>query len=330
MVALPDPRATLRDRGVVPLSTPVPWAQAGPVHTYVLRGPPHVVIDTGYAFAWPELVGQLDREGIAVSEVGAVLLTHGHPDHASAAGEILACSGAALHLHPADHPKLAPDYLEAKATQYLRLRPWFMREGVPGDEFDAYIERFRAPRHRFDRDLAPRSLTDGQLLDLPTGPLRVVWTPGHTPGHVLFLDEARRLAFSGDQLLADTSPNPVLDFDEDDRRYRSFPDYLRSLDRIEALDVDLWCPGHGPLFADARGVIASLQGFYADRQASLVAAVTRGEATRLRLSRALLPAPEGVDRFRASSEVVGHVDAVVERGALRARTRGGHRTLSVN
>lgn len=312
---------------MVPLSTPIPWAQAGPVHTYVLRGPPHVVIDTGYAFAWPELSAQLADEEIAVEDVGAVLITHGHPDHASGAEEIVARSGAKVLMHPQDHGKLAPDYLEVKAEQYLRLRPWFSREGVPADEFDAYIERFRAPRHRFTRDLTPVAVSDGELLELPTGTLRAIATPGHTPGHLLYLDRERRLAFSGDHLLGDISPNPLLDFDDADRRYSSFPDYLDSLARIEDLDVDLWCPGHGPLFDDAGPVIRGLRAFYARRRAALVRAAGQGGSTCFQLSRALFPTAEGLDRFLAFSEVVGQVDDLLQRGELVAGSGDGRRIL---
>ncbi len=324
----PDPaRAILRTRGVARLTTPIPWAQAGPVNTYVLLGPPHVVIDTGYAFAWTELRAQLSDEGIDPADIEAILLTHGHPDHASGAAELLPRSGAALYLHPDDHPKLAPDYLEAKAEQYLRLRGWFRREGVPDDEFAAYVARFQAPRHRFEDDPRPLPLADGQRLELPTGPLTVVTTPGHTPGHVLFLDEGRRLAFSGDHLLAETSPNPLLDFDEDDRRYRSFPDYLASLERVIHLDVDLFCPGHGRAIDDAPAVIGSLHEFYRQRQAALVELAGRTGATSFAVSRGLFPAAEGLDRFLSLSETVGHVDALLDRGDLLAERRGGERLL---
>jgi len=286
-----------------------------------------VVIDTGYASAWPDLEAQLQDEGIRVEDVAEILLTHGHPDHASGAEEIVARSGARVWLHRDDHPKLAPDYLELKAEQYLRLRPWFTREGVPADEFDAYVERFRAPRHRFTRDLEPRPLVDGQILDLAAGPLEVIATPGHTPGHVLLWDTARRIAFSGDHLLGDISPNPLLDFDEDDRRYPSFLDYLASLARIEDLDVDCWCPGHGPLFADAASVLRGLRQFYARRQEALARHAGGGGATCFQLSRALFPGAEGLDRFLAFSEVVGQVDDLVQRGALVEETDGGGRIL---
>ena len=324
----PNPsRAILRQRGVARRTTPIPWAQAGPVNSYVLRGPPHVVIDTGYAFAWPELSAQLAAEDIQLGDIAAILLTHGHPDHASGASELVPRSGAAVHLHPQDHPKLAPDYLEVKAQQYQRLRPWFRREGVPDREFDAYVARFEAPRHRFEFDLRPESLADGQRLELPTGPLTVLATPGHTPGHVLFHDEERRLAFSGDHLLAETSPNPLLDFDEDDRRYRSFPDYLSSLARVRGLDVDLWCPGHGRAISAAPPVIDSLHEFYGVRQAALVECAGEQGATSFELSRALFPDASGLDRFLSLSETVGHVDALVERRVLTPQMRDGRRVL---
>ncbi|KSZ57891.1 beta-lactamase [Rhodococcus pyridinivorans KG-16] len=50
-------------------------------------------------------------------------------------------------------------------------------------------------------------LAHGDRLDLPGWNIEAVWTPGHTPGHLAFVDRDRDLLFSGDHMLPRISPN---------------------------------------------------------------------------------------------------------------------------
>ncbi len=309
--------ATLRSRGVALFSTPIPWAGPGPVQTYVLRGPPHVVIDPGFVDGWPALAAEMAREGLAPEEVGTILLTHGHQDHCSAAQGLLERTTDPLYLQRSDNGKIHPRYLPRKAAQYRRLQGWFRREGVPDDVFDEFVGRLLAPRFRFTREIQALDLSDGQVLDLPTGPVGVLLTPGHTPGHAVFHDLQRSVVFSGDHLLKKISPNPVLDFDEQDCRHRSLPDYMASLERVSGIDADVWCPGHGELFADPAKVIRGLTRFLRARQDQIQDLVAEEPMASYRIARRLFPQATGLDRFLAFSETVGHLDLMVDSGRLQ-------------
>jgi len=310
---------------VLRFTLPVPWAQAGSVNTYVLLGPPHVVIDPGFVDNWPRLLADLTAAGVELDEVGMVLLTHGHVDHVSAVEPLIRRIDVPILLHPADEQKLHPRYLDDKADQYLRLRPWFEREGVPGEAFDAFVGRFRTNRHRFTERVEITPLASGQVLRSGTRILEVTSTPGHTPGHVVFRDPDHGVVFCGDHVLAHISPNPVLDFDRCDRRIPSMPLYLESLDLLQGLDADCWCPGHGPSFAAAGPVIETLRSFLRRRQLELLD-LARGN-TSCDLALRLFPDARGLDGFLAFSEVVGHVDVLIGRGELAARQAGGRRLL---
>jgi glyoxylase-like metal-dependent hydrolase (beta-lactamase superfamily II) len=88
-------------------------------------------------------------------------------------------------------------------------------------------------------------LADGDLLDIPGRRIRVLWTPGHTPGSVCLHDEGAGLVFTGDHVLptvnsglglgGPTPTNPIAD-------------YLAALDRVAAID-GLALPGHEHPFA---------------------------------------------------------------------------------
>jgi hydroxyacylglutathione hydrolase len=102
-----------------------------------------------------------------------IVITHAHWDHLNAAGELSTRSGAAIAIHPAD-------------TDLLALAPEVTREriGIRGPEPPS-----------IDRPLA-----DGDLLSAGDVHLRVLHTPGHTPGSICLLGED--VLFSGDTLMA--------------------------------------------------------------------------------------------------------------------------------
>jgi len=92
---------------------------------------------------------------------------------------------------------------------------------------------------------------EGHLFDLGSVRLRVLHTPGHTPGSICLLDEAAGALFSGDTL----SHGPVFLFGPE----RSLPTYIATLDRLEVVAgyEEIYCC-HGSCPVD-RGVIGELR-----------------------------------------------------------------------
>jgi glyoxylase-like metal-dependent hydrolase (beta-lactamase superfamily II) len=100
---------------------------------------------------------------------------------------------------------------------------------------------------------------DGDVLDVP-GRLRVIHTPGHTPGHCALLAESRRVFFAGDALI----DHPIVTNGRGPQIMPRFTNVdsaqaLASLDALEAVDgeVDLVLFGHGEPWQ--RGVKAAVE-----------------------------------------------------------------------
>ncbi len=101
----------------------------------------------------------------------AVLLTHGHFDHAMAAQELAGIFGVKIYAHEAEKETLEQSGLNAS--------------GMIG---------------RRDSYQADVFVKDGQVLQLAGMDLKVLHTPGHTEGGCCFYSEEEKVLFSGDTL----------------------------------------------------------------------------------------------------------------------------------
>lgn len=139
------------------------------------------LVDTGMRGSSARIHAALAEVGRKPGDVGRVLLTHAHGDHAGGARELWD-HGAAVRIHEGDAGDLAtgrpaPPTSPSRVTRLLRPLVAAGWEGVR----------------------AEATFADGELLDVAGG-LRVVHTPGHTPGHVSFLHEGSGVLITGDAL----------------------------------------------------------------------------------------------------------------------------------
>jgi glyoxylase-like metal-dependent hydrolase (beta-lactamase superfamily II) len=104
------------------------------------------------------------------------------------------------------------------------------------------------------------------------GGLRAVATPGHAADHVCFLSDDR-VCFSGDLVLGEGSTFVPPDGG-------SLAAYMESLRRLQALPLELICPGHGPWVTDPAAKLAEYVEHRQMREDRLLAALERGERSR--------------------------------------------------
>jgi glyoxylase-like metal-dependent hydrolase (beta-lactamase superfamily II) len=285
------------------------------------------LIDTG-----PKMKGAVEalreglrRAGFRVSDIRRIVLTHAHEDHC----------GLARSLR--DEAKDAEILVHGWETghrvgrlEYEEHRDLLVRAGVPDDEVLGMQRMYEGVRAYADalEDDEHREIVDEEELQFETGALRVVHTPGHTPGSCSFLREADRTIFAGDCVLKRITPNPILSPDPIDpsRRFRSLAEYMVSLARIRSLAPTLVYGGHGEPVTDFEELFTRYLRAIRERQQEVIRLVPKSGATAWDIANELFPGTDDVHRFLATSEAVAHLDLAHSEGKL-ALELGGEREI---
>lgn len=308
---------------IIPISVPTPF-YVGPVNCYLIAEDPVTLIDTGPKTkeAAAALREGLRRAGVRVADIRRIVLTHAHEDHC----------GLARSLR--DEAKDAEVLVHGWETghrvgrlEYDEHRQLLVRAGVDDDEISELRRMYEGVRAYADalEDDQHSELRDGMELEFTTGALRVVHTPGHTPGSCSFLREADRTVLAGDCVLKRITPNPILSPDPVDpsRRFRSLAEYLVSLARIRSLAPTLVYGGHGEPVTDFEELFNRYLRAVRERQAEVVRLVPKTGATARDVAREMFPGAGDVHRFLAVSEAVAHLDLAHSEGKLALEMSGG-------
>ena len=187
------------------------------------------------------LRGFLRSIGHDLSAVRSAIVTHMHADHLGLAHR-LRDVGATLMMHEAEEESLRRS---ASFPDPPTLADWGVPPARRGELQDSM------GRHSVDAIAAATDviLRDGETLPIPGRRVRVVSTPGHTPGHICLADVDDRLIFTGDHVLPMINPGVGIGIDRGRNLLR---EYLQSLERTAGFDDFDVCPGHGFRFVGLR------------------------------------------------------------------------------
>jgi glyoxylase-like metal-dependent hydrolase (beta-lactamase superfamily II) len=168
-------------------------------------------------------------------------------------------------------------------------------------------------------------LNDGDAISFKSMTWKTLLCPGHSPGLICFHWPEKRILFTGDHLLKEITPNPVLNVPEYRLpfRYPSLKDYLTSLEEVEKLDTSLLLPGHGEEIHDMRGLIQKIFAHHKERMDRVLFSISHGEKTAFEIAMDLFPGVPPFEIFLGISEAVGHLDILKEKGIVKLREKEG-------
>jgi len=287
-----------------------------------------VLVDCGWDM--PDVLEALKEQladlGVALGEVRSLVVTHFHPDHYGMAGTLVRLSRPRMLMHRLDwlfvRTELA-DFGQAVA----RIDEWLRANGARPELLDEEQRRAVDMFNRYTVQQPDVELEDEQRIGVGRHELRVVWTPGHTGGHICLYDAERRVLLSGDHVLDPITPNVSLN-----RPYGGNPmgDYLQSLRKVAELGADLVLPAHGEPFHGVGRRVSELLEHHDEREREMLGALAAGAQTATEVAHALpwtrrrrsLAELELGQQRMAITETLAHLEELRVRGLARQEQRG--------
>ncbi len=310
---------------IIPISVPTPF-YVGDVNVYLIKEEPLTLIDVGPKTkqAAEVLRSKLQREGIEFKDIQRIVLTHAHEDHCGLAKQIRdEAKNAEILVHGWETGHL---FGRLAREEHHKL---MLRAGVPDSVFQEmqsiYAEISLLTDALSDGEFS--QLHDEQELEFSSGTLKVLHTPGHTPGSCSFVREANRTLIVGDCVLKRITPNPIVSPDPIDanRRFKSLAEYLVSLAKIRSYSPTLVYGGHGEPIQDFEEIFNRYVRAIDERQRNVISLVSIDGATAFEIAQKLFlkAINQDVHRFLAISESIAHLDYAETEAKIAVELKNG-------
>jgi glyoxylase-like metal-dependent hydrolase (beta-lactamase superfamily II) len=243
-MSIPEPQSL--GNGIHLIPAPLPFASPAWVNTYAVEADGGLLLldcGTDWAPGREAISKGFARLGLEESAVHTLVVSHLHPDHVGMSARLVAELGCRFVMHEraltmVDRYNDTPGYVE----RLLRIA---VSNGVPTAILEAFSEEV-GRRQGYMPPIQPpdHTVADGERIDIGHGRwLEVVHTPGHDSAHICLRDSRTGILFAGDHILPRISPVIMWDEGLGD----PLGDYLESLQRLLAMEIQLTYPAHGTL-----------------------------------------------------------------------------------
>jgi glyoxylase-like metal-dependent hydrolase (beta-lactamase superfamily II) len=303
------------------IEVPIPF----PIKTtnvFFVDEPPRTLVDAGIKTeaSFEALKKGLEEIGFGLNAIERILITHGHIDHYGQAKRLSSLSGAPIYIH-------SKEYGRTRSILHSLgfLKSVLLRNGAPKALVDEAIHFIESAQNLADPLEEAIFLNDGDSISFRSMTWRTLHCPGHSPGLICFYWPEKKILFTGDHLLKEITPNPILNVSENifPLRYPSLREYLTSLENIERMALSLLLPGHGEEIHDARGLIQKVFSHHKERMNLVVAFLSKGERTPFEIAMDLFPGVPPFEVFLGISEAVGHLEILREKGMVGVKEKEG-------
>jgi glyoxylase-like metal-dependent hydrolase (beta-lactamase superfamily II) len=315
--------ATRASEGVHRISVPTPFA-VGAVNCYLIEDEPLTLLDTGpnSGTALDALEQGLGSLGHRPEDLGLILLTHQHLDHIGLLEVLVRRSGAEVAALHTLGPWLERFPDSARADDHW-AQALMRRHGVPPDLVSSLRMVAAAFRPYGSSGRLTRPLRDGEVVALAGRSLRALHRPGHSPTDTVFWEQERGLLLAGDHLLAHISSNAILSptpgetADPDGPRPRPLLQYVSSLKATRELGAELVLGGHGDPIHRPAELIESRLRMHRRRAAKILTLLAEGPLSAYEIAQRMWGNVAVTQAYLTLSEVLGHLDLLLEDGAVR-------------
>lgn len=298
------------------------WIKSLPyVLPYLIRSRGEMLlVDNGWNtdVAYQALVESMAEHGAHPREIDRLILTHVHPDHFGLTGRLAEESGARVLMHEREADVIAQRYFEPEPL-VERMRAWARRHGVPETKSSELATGSMGMRPFVAARQPDVRLKGGEQITVGDFVFDVIWTPGHAPGHICLYEPNRKALLSGDHILPTITPNVSL---YPNSVGNPLADYMRSLEAVERLDVEILLPAHEFETREFKKRVAEIRHHHEVRLDEMERCVGEGATTwevasRVQWTTGRLEDFEPFMQRAAVGETLAHLEYLAELGRIR-------------
>lgn len=244
----------------IPIDNPLEF-----VNTYLMEGKEGwLIVDTGWNTpgVFASLEQQMQDIGLSPKDITQIVITHIHPDHYGLAGRLKLLYDAELSFHRMEKNFVESRYVDIDGLME-EMSHWLYINGVPQEVLESlqtaslFMKEFVVPA------LPDRVLDGGETISTRRFNFEVIWTPGHSMGHICLYERERKILISGDHILPTITPNVSL---HTQSGLNPLGDYINSLKKMQPLEADLVLPAHEEAFTDLSGRIQEIMSHHEERK----------------------------------------------------------------
>jgi len=303
---------------------PLPGSPLGTVNAYVIKArESSLIIDTGMNTeeCMKAMCSGLEELGVDLKRAD-FFITHFHTDHLGLVSS-LATDTSKVYFN---EPEAAVIRSSLKSGNYWDETSNFARlNGFPEDELKKAIRNHPGVKYGL-RDYPDfHILKEGDTLSIGSYSFNCLETPGHSMGHMCLHEPNEKILVAGDHILIDITPNISMFSNNGD----PLAEYLKSLDKVYDLDIELVLPGHRNTFKNYRKRIEELKHHHEERAVEVVTILEKGDKNAFEVASqmswdipyecwGLFPPSQ---KWFATGEVIAHLIYLEGKGKVRRETR---------
>lgn len=324
MSAAPDLELTTEiGDGIIQIRLPMVGSPLRHINSYALEDAEGItLIDCGWKAddVREALEGGLARHGWTLRDVRRLLITHFHYDHYGLAGTVMRAGVAELHMHAVDFAFAKRMRADRIATDRA-MDEWLARNGLITTPSDEAEEEEHSRRTELTQPT--HELHGGETI----GRLRALWTPGHSPGHLCFVDARSGRIFTGDHILDPITPHVGVWLED---RGDPLGDFVASLTLAANTQASGVLPAHGEPFDDLQRRVGELLEHHHEREERVLTVLSKGAVSATSVARALPWTRRNRDfdelgqlhQQFAVAETIAHLEHLRMRGLVHREMNG--------
>jgi len=262
------------------IEVPLPHSPLKSVNSYLIKAQGRfLLIDTGMnrEECMREMLSSLEEMDVDLRRTD-FFITHVHADHLGLVAR-LATGSSKVYFNQKEASLVNAAGSERK-NRWQKIYAVYLANGLPEDIIKKSAERHPGHRYSLKSNLSFCTLREGDTIQIGDYSFRCIETPGHSVGHMCLYEANRKILVSGDHILFDITPHlefwPEMD--------NPLKEYLASLDKVYALDVNLVLPGHRSIWNDHRKRSRELKEHHQARADEVLSALVEGQKTAFQIA----------------------------------------------